>query len=230
MVAPTVDPEEVHEVLFFSGIEGELLRRVTGAASRRRLSSGESLFHAGDSITHFYYLRSGCVQLSRASRNGGEKVITLVEPGETFAEALIFEPGEGGYPVDARAVADSELFAFCTQTVRGLLRDSPDTCFQIMGVMSRRLKELVDHIEDITLHDATYRLAAYLLRQLPQDAAYARDIQLVVPKLVIASRLSIQPETFSRTLASLRREGLVDTDGAHIVLKDVEGLRRIVEA
>lgn len=102
--------------------------------------------------------------------------------------------------------------------------------FRVMTSMSARLHEPIVQIDDITLHDATYRVVTFLLTQLPAGAEHARVIQPVVQKRVIASRLSIQPETFSRLLARLRRGGLIDADGAHIVLKDVERLQRLVAA
>ena len=54
------------------------------------------------------------------------------------------------------------------------------------------------------------------------------DLQLTTPKNVIASRLSIQPETLSRTLARLTRQGLLEVHGQHIVLRDIAGLRELV--
>ena len=69
----------------------------------------------------------------------------------------------------------------------------------------------------------------FLVEQLPDGALQSSDVQLMTPKLIVASRLSIQPETFSRILKRLRSLGLIDVDGAHIVLRDVEGLRHLVE-
>lgn len=223
-----IDSAEIAEVFLFSDLEDAELQPIAAAASGRSLARGQSLFNLGDPVTHFYYVASGQVQLSRSSRRGDEKVIALIGAREVFGEALMFHPRNRGYPVDARMVQDGELIAFEISTVRALLQGSPDTCFRVMASMSARLHELVVQIDEITLHDATYRLITFLLTQLPARAEHARDIQLVVPKLVIASRLSIQPETFSRILSRLRRDGLIDADGAHIVLKDVERLKCMV--
>ena len=67
-----------------------------------------------------------------------------------------------------------------------------------------------------------------LLKQLPESGVHARDIQLMIPKQVIASRLAIQPETFSRILTRLRNDDLIEVEGPHVVLRDVEGLRTLV--
>jgi len=224
-----VDSAEVAAVFLFSALDDTMLTSIAAASSKRRLTHGDVLFNFGDPVNHFYYVVKGQVQLSRSSSSGDEKVIALIGAGETFAEALMFGQAARGYPVDARMVQDGELLAFEVSAMRSLLAESTDACFKIMASMSRRLHELIVQIDDITLHDATYRLVSFLLTQLPSGAEHARDIQLVIPKLVIASRLSIQPETFSRILARLRHDGLLDGEGAHIVLKDVERLRQIVE-
>ena len=226
----SVNLDEISDVFLFSAVNETLLEQIAATASKYRLARGEVLFKFGDEVTHFYYVQRGRVQLSRSSSSGDEKVIALIAAGETFAEALMFGPAVHGYPVDARMIEDGDLIAFALPAMRTLLRESTDACFRIMASMSKRLHDLVVQIDEITLHNATYRLVSFLLTQLPAGAEHARDIQLVVPKLVIASRLSIQPETFSRILSHLRHDGLLDGEGAHIVLKDVQRLRQIVES
>ena len=54
-------------------------------------------------------------------------------------------------------------------------------------------------------------------------------LHLVAPKNVIASRLGIQPETFSRVAARLMKDGLIRVQGQDIVLLDIEGLRARAE-
>lgn len=223
------DPSRIGQIPLFEDVGDDVRRRLADAAADVSIAAGEDLFRLGEPATHFYFVESGCVQLSRTSPGGDEKVIAVVEPGRTFGEALMFKAGDHGYPVNARAIQDTGLIAFAMPGVRAILRESAETCFAIMASMSVRLHELVIQIDEITLHNATYRLVNYLLDQLPAEAEHARDIQLAIPKLVIASRLSIQPETFSRILARLRRDGLIDAEGAHIVLKDVPGLERLVE-
>lgn len=224
-----MNPERVARIFLFADLAAPELERVARAASEQPLAAGEHLFRMGDPATHCYVVLAGCVQLSRVNPDGDEKVIAVVNPGESFGEALMFGSRTPRYPVDARAIRDAEVAAFAIPALREVLQSSTDACFRVMGSMSRRLHELVMQIDEITLHNATYRLVQYLLNQLPRGAAHAPDIQLTIPKLVIASRLSIQPETFSRILARLRRDGLIDTDGAHIVLRDVEALERLID-
>jgi CRP-like cAMP-binding protein len=134
-----------------------------------------------------------------------------------------------GYPVSAEALESSEVLVFDSRVMLGLLRDSVDSCFNLMATMSQRLRRQINEIDTLTLHNATFRLVTFLLQQIPEDVLESPEIQLTTPKNVVASRLSIQPETFSRILARLNKRGLLEVNGLNIVLRDLPGLRKLVE-
>ncbi|MCK5383886.1 MAG: Crp/Fnr family transcriptional regulator, partial [Gammaproteobacteria bacterium] len=154
---------------------------------------------------------------------GAEKVIHLITAGETFAEAITFMEGQT-YPVNASALDTCEVLAFSNHTFRTILRDSTDTCFRLMADMSRWLKRQLADIDALTLQNATLRFTNYLLRQVPAGAEHRITIDLGAPKHVIASRLSIQPESLSRILRNLQHEGHITVDGNLIIIKDISTL------
>jgi CRP-like cAMP-binding protein len=151
-----------------------------------------------------------------------------MRPCETFAEAVMFMGSQGRYPVNAEAINESRLYAFEQKVFLNLLHESNEATFGLLGSMSRRLHMLVNQIESLTLQNATYRLVAYLLEQIPRDVKTSPEVQLTTPKGVIASRLAIQPETLSRILGKLRQGGLIEVHGNHITIRDVQALRDIV--
>jgi CRP/FNR family transcriptional regulator, dissimilatory nitrate respiration regulator len=99
-----------------------------------------------------------------------------------------------------------------------------DTCFVIMGALSQRLRALIGEIDELTLHSAKGRVARWLLARCPADR---RALVLDVPKGVLASRLSIQPETFSRVAKQLVTDGVIEVQGAHVTVLDREALARV---
>lgn len=214
----------------FADMSEEHLQALLRDAREIQLRPGTDLFSHGTPAEHFYFVRDGLIKLFRLSREGDEKIIEIIRPGETFAEAVAFMGNQARYPVSAQAVSDASVIAFGQKTFLQLLRHSPEACFGMLASMSRRLHMLVNQIDSLTLQNATYRLVAYLLEQIPAGAEASPDIQLMTPKAVIASRLAIQPETLSRILARLRQGGLIDVQGAHITVRDVEALRRLVHA
>jgi CRP-like cAMP-binding protein len=105
-----------------------------------------------------------------------------------------------------------------------MLRESVDTCFMLMGDMSQRLRGLIREIDDLSLSSATCRVAGYLLtKSEPGGAAF--DLQ--IPKQTLASRLSVQPETFSRIVRQLSNQGILAIHGSRVEISDRAALRKI---
>ena len=199
-----------------SGLSTAQLERVVAQAVPIQLDEGQWLFSQGDPARRFYFVHQGQVRLFRLSPEGGEKVIEIVSPGQTFAEALMFLKAPR-YPVCAAALEPAALIGIDAGAFAAMLRESVDTCFVVMGALSRRLRGLIAEIDNLTLHNATSRVARYLLAQVPADR---QGFALEVPKGVLASRLSIQPETFSRVLRQLTRDGCVAVQGAQVTITD----------
>lgn len=219
---------ELRRAYLFADMAEEHLNALFQTAHDIHLNAGGALFRQGQPAERLFFLRDGMVKLFRLSPEGDEKIIEIMQPGQTFAEAVMFMGTHGRYPVNAEAVNESRLYAIEQKAFLNLLHESSDACFGLLASMSRRLHMLVNQIESLTLQNATYRLVAYLLEQIPRDVKTSPEVQLTTPKGVIASRLAIQPETLSRILAKLRQGGLIDVHGNHITVRDVQALRNLV--
>ncbi|NOZ38055.1 MAG: Crp/Fnr family transcriptional regulator [Gammaproteobacteria bacterium] len=215
------------DVYLFEMLNEKQMAKILQSSALINLASRETLFEAGQSAQRFYLLKSGQVKLYCISADGDEKVMEIVHPSQTFAEAIIFMH-KHVYPLSAEAINKSELISFSMQTFKEILEQSTETCFRLMAGMSRRLHARIYEINNLTLHNATYRLVVFLLDQLPSEALELSQIHLITPKSVVASRLAIQPETFSRILTRLSRTGLIEVDGNDITLLNVEGLRALL--
>lgn len=201
------------------------LERVCQHATRVVLSAEQLLFSQGDAAERFYLVLKGQIQLFRLSPGGAEKVIELVSPGQTFAEALMFLNAPR-YPVCAGALTAAELISLDARDFAQMLRESVDTCFMMLGSLSQRLRGLIGEIDNLTMHTASSRVARYLLAKIPPER---RSLRLDVRKGVLASRLSIQPETFSRVFKDLGGRGIIEVQGAQVTILDRETLLEIAE-
>jgi CRP-like cAMP-binding protein len=213
--------------LFAELDEAQLVRALEGLRLHD-LQKGQEFLQQGQPAHHFFLVRSGRIKLYRISAEGQEKVVEIVGPGQTFGESLMFADRESGYLTFAEAIEPSVVLAFNSTAFKELLRESTRTCFRLMGSMSRRLHQQINEIDQLTLHDATYRLVNYLLDRLPAGVVQSPNIFLATSKSVIASRLSIKPETFSRILTRLSREGLIEVHGNNVVLRNIPALRELI--
>ena len=216
-------PGELRRHPLFGGLDDDQLNQLIETARIIHLGEGQHLFQCQQTASEFFMVRSGTIRLYLSAPDGTEKVIHLVTAGETFAEAITFMEGQA-YPVNASAVDSCVVLAFSNQTFRAILRASTDTCFRLMADMSTWLKRQLADIDALTLQNATLRLTNYLLHQAPAGTESEVTIRLGAPKHVIASRLSIQPESFSRILRNLQREGHITTEGNLIHIKDIRTL------
>lgn len=212
----------------FAELDENQLERVLDHTRLARLDPEAHLFEQDQPATDIYLLESGRIKLSRISPEGQEKVIHLVAPGNTFAEAVLFS-GMARYPVTAIALNACRVYCIDLQTYSGILHESIDACFAVMARLSRRLHEHVAEIDRLTLHNATFRVIAYLLDQIPEDhGGPDTEIRLDIPKHVIAARVSITPETLSRTFSRLQKQGWLSVQDNLIVMHDLERLRQYI--
>jgi len=223
MQKPPITPVELRQALLFSALDDEQLGRILETARLIRLDEGQRLFECQQEAHLFFMLRSGALRLFLSTRDGNEKVIHLISPGETFAEAITFMEGQR-YPVSADALCESEVISFDNNTFRDILRESTESCFRMMADMSNWLKRQLNDIDALTLQNASLRFTNFLLQHAPPGVQNDVRVELRAPKHVIASRLSIQPESLSRILRNMQDSGLIRVEGNIILIPDIERL------
>lgn len=224
------DLQYLKDIYLFSAFDDDQLLEIAKATQRISLQGGQRLFNEGDEIRRFFYVESGQIKLYRLSADGSEKVIDLIGPKQTFAEAVVFMERREGYPVNADALMPAHLLGFDASSFLGLLKRSNESCLKLMSVMSRRLRWQLNEIERLALQDATSRFVDFIFNPGADGVANGQRIELNVPKNVLASRLSIKPETFSRILARLSAAGMIKVEKQAITLLDRDALLRQSEA
>lgn len=191
----------------------------------RDLAAGQHLFSRGDVAREFFVLLEGMVKLYRASPEGHEKIMRLVRTHMSFAESVMFM-AEPRYPVNAQAVEASRLVSIESVAYLDILRDSFEATRAVMARMTERIHARWDDIEALALQDTRYRVISYLLSLVPADARSEARFTLPSRKTLIASQLSVTPETLSRVLHALRDEHLIDIREYDVHVPDVAALRR----
>ena len=216
---------DIHSLLavlpLFSDIGGPELERLAQGCQLRRFTRGEMVFRFGEPCESFHVVVVGQVKLFVISPSGQEKVIELVSPGVSFAEALMFL----GKPcmVNAQALADTLLLTVQREVVVAELEHDSRFAMRMLAGLSRRLHGLVHDVQAYALQSGVQRVVGYLLRDQVLDDVHAdeaRTVSLPVSKATVASRLSMTPEYFSRVLRELEAAGLIAVDKRDIRILD----------
>lgn len=224
---PLEGEETLRRIDLFAPLNQEEFAAVLRRSRKRSLAPLEHLFHQGDPADWFFVALSGKIKLYRLSRDGHEKVMGLAEPGQTFAEGILFME-RPVYPVDAQAVGACVIQAFARDDFLALLEHSFDVCRRLFAQMVQRTRRHLDEIEALTIQNARYRVVHYLLRHSSDANAGKGIVELPAAKSLIASQLAVQPETLSRLLKELERRGLTKNVGNRIEVPDLAALRDLL--
>lgn len=207
------------------------LFRAAATATLARLASqvalldvprGKLLCRSGERWPGLYLVASGRVMQSVGAPRGVRKVIDLVGPGGYFGLAAAIH----GAPeiVTVETLADSALLLVPREALLDCAAEDAGLGRQLMAALSREVCGLVTDIEAMSLHSGRARVANYLLQFA--DAARARSITLPAKKSLIASRLNLTPEYFSRMLHDMIADGTIAVSGRQIAILDPGRLRQ----
>lgn len=225
----TLNSDHFHEIkqhCLFKSLPDDSVDTLSNHSGLITLKKNELLFEYGSRANLFFLIRHGQISLSQTSSDGHEKIVDIFTSRQTFGETMIFVEDEH-HLTSARAISDSEVFYFDIQAFKQQLCHSHESCCSLIMNMSKRVNDLTQEIIDISIYNAQYRLISYLMKNICKHEEYP-VVVLSSTKSQLASRLSITPETFSRVLARLKKEQLIDLQEETIVLKQYHKLKELI--
>ena len=222
----TGGPHRVMDLLshapIFRDLSRDELARIAAGTTQHPVERNRLLFQRGDPCLGFHIVVFGMVKLAVSTPAGAEKVVEILGPGRSFGEAVMFT--DKPYLVTATALAYSLLLHVSKAAINAEIDRDPLLARRMLAGLSMRLHMLVKDVEALTLHSAMQRVIGYLVMLGGDDAETAR-VTLPAQKSLVASRLNLTPEYFSRILHDLAAEGLVRIEGRDIEIVDREALR-----
>ena len=218
-------PRYLSMLPLFQEMKPPELQRLAQGSRLRQLARGDDVFHIGEPCNEFHVTVSGQIKLFAISPAGQEKIIEIIGPGNSFAEALMFT--DKPYFISAQALTDTLLLSVSKQSVLQEIETDSRFCMRMLAGLSRRLHGLVNDVQAYALHSGVERVIGYLMRDLPEDGGEAAaSVLLPVSKASIASRLSMTPEYFSKVLRELEDKGLIEVDKREIRIPEPARLSR----
>lgn len=209
----------------FCDLSKAALENIAKECTLQNLQRGDMIFRAGDDCEEFHIIVTGQAKLYVASPSGQEKIIELVGPGHSFAEAMMFL--EKPHVLNAQTLTDTTLMRISKPAVFNEIARNHHFSMQMLTGISGRLHGLLRDVEGYALHNGMRRLIGYLLRDFDENSSSRSGsitVSLPVSKATIASRLSLTPEYFSRVLHELENQRLIAIDKREIRIFDVNRL------
>ncbi|MEN6586758.1 MAG: Crp/Fnr family transcriptional regulator [Sulfuricella sp.] len=226
MTLPNSYLDKIRHIYLFDNLSDAEFKQVSEHSKLVKFATGEILYSQGDCCHQFYVVFDGVMKLFHAAPNGTERVLELIGTNQLLGEDAMFI---GQYSTHAVAIEASHVIAFDTRAFVNLLHSNPELCLRMMTLMSLRQQNLIYEIGNLTLQSAIQRITQYLIKENGSLPDLDGVVRFNANKQVIASRLGVTPETFSRIIGKLRNEGMIDCIKDSIVLKNVASLRQVAD-
>lgn len=209
----------------FAAASPDELDALAAIAAERSYARGTAVFCEGDATNGFYVVVSGRVKVYKLSPEGKEQTLHLLGPGEAVGEAAVFAGSR--FPAHAEAVEAAQLLFLPRDAFIDVLHKHPALSLGMLATLSRRLKQFTQLIEALALKEAPARFASYLMLLRRQDV-HADSVELGMAKRQLAAILGLSPESLSRVLARLVKEGVIAaTSSRTIRILEPDRLERI---
>jgi CRP-like cAMP-binding protein len=209
----------------FSRLAASLRDSLAAGSRLCRASRNEMVVHRGDRPAGMYMVVEGCIKLFLMSSTGSEKIVRLAGPGDSFCEENLL--GDQPQILAAQASCDSLILHLPRRALLEAMAIDAALARALMSRLSARMSELVAGMEQCIQRSSTQRVAHYLVEHADRGAD-GIEVRLSCDKQTVASQLNLTPETFSRVLNRLTREGFIVSHGRRaITLTDLPRLQRI---
>ena len=218
----------LRDIQLFSELSIEQLRKISSFSKIKRFTKNEIIFNENNAYVGFYVLLKGTVKVYKISSKGKESVVHIIKPLTAFADIPLFEGGN--YPVSAEALEESLALLIPKEQFLELIHNEPEISLKMLAGFAKRLKSLINQLEDISSNEVPNRLAKYLLREIKISGTENLPepfIKLSVPKSTVASYIGTITETLSRALKKLQNEKIIRVSGKKIFITDLKKLKNL---
>ncbi len=205
--------------LLFRNLDHKDQQQVILQSRRLRLGHHQVVYRQDMPAHHFFYVISGRLRLYRLDASGIDRTLDSIAPGDCFAETMVYaEPRK--YACYAEALKSSEVLMIPIRAYQEVLERKPEYAQAALHHFAMRAVSRFHDLEIMTVQNARDRLIRYLIDLLPNGAEEGGEVELPLPKCLVASRLAMQPETFSRILADLKSNGLIRVNRSRLFISD----------
>ncbi|MFA6596100.1 MAG: Crp/Fnr family transcriptional regulator [Ignavibacteriaceae bacterium] len=222
--------DTLRNIPLFSELSIEQLRKISSFSKLKSFEKRDRIFNEDECYLGFYILLKGSVKVFKLSRSGKESVLHIIRPLTAFADIPLFEGGN--YPVSAEALEESLTLFIPKEKFLELIYTEPDVSLKMLAGFAKRLKSIINQLEDISSKEVPNRLAKYLLKEVKTAGTENLPepfVKLTIPKSTIAAYIGTITETLSRSFKKLQDEGIIRVNGKKIFVKDLKGLKELAK-
>ena len=216
-----INLDSLKSLPYFSGLDESVLASIGKHVFEKKAERGETLVFEGEPAEVLYFVVAGVVKVFKTSADGKEQIYRIIRPGDSFNDVPVLAGGVN--LASAAAMSAVVLNGIQKKDLENLSKEYPQLALNIIKVLSLRVEELVELVEDFSFRRVSSRVAKILLENIGNgDTEKHRLTQQEMAAMIGTAR-----EMVGRSFKSLEEEGAIRTEHNRIIITDKEALKRI---
>lgn len=219
-------------VPIFSSLSEEEIIKIARMTGHKTFKKGEILFLEGQKLDTLFIINEGKVKISRITKEGKEQIVHILNSGDFFGELSLFSDIEN-YNLNVYAISDVKICTLMKKDMKDIIMTNPEISLKILQVITKRLKETEELVQNLASKDAETRIA-YMLLQFAEKYGVSRSnglqINLPINREGMANYIGVTRETISRKLSKFEDLGIIALEGNKVLtIRQLESLKSYIE-
>lgn len=236
MERDAVDPVNklwyLSQINLFEDLPMDDLKMIDAMAPMHTIPPGTIIVDSSEGQKNLYLLKKGRVRLFKTSEDGKQLTLGLLGKGNIFGETESISTGSEAAAVEA--LEETLVCVLSKVDFDALLLKWPAVAVKMVAILSQRLREAEELVENLAFRDVRYRVL-YLLTKLARQfgtvpatsAPGFVQLDLRLSHQDLAHMIGSTRESVSMVLGQLAREGIVITGRKHIAVDEPRALALI---
>jgi CRP-like cAMP-binding protein len=215
-----INLDSIKSMPYFSGLDDSALAAVSRHFFEKKAVRGDILALEGAPADVLYFVAAGVVKVFKTSADGKEQILHIIRPGDSFNDVPVL----GGVNLaSAAAMSTAVLNGIKKKDLEALAKEYPQIALNIVNVLSQRVGEMVELVEDLSFRNVNGRVAKILLEHIGNsDGENPRLTQQEMAAMIGTAR-----EMVGRSFRILEEEGAIRMEHNRVVITDKAALKRI---
>lgn len=209
---------------FWENLEPETKTDFLRQVQHISLSPGQFVCLEGDVCHHLPLVISGSVRVYKIAESGREITLYHLQKGDSCIMTASCIISQKVFPAFAIAETEVEAFAIPANSLRTWVTHNNIWQEYIFGLLSQRLANVIEIIEEVAFRRMDSRIASYLLNNVNSKI---KTVQITHE--AIAQELGSSREVVSRILKTFEQQELLSLSRGKIKLHNWEKLEKIAQ-
>ncbi len=213
----------------FSGLEEKSMKELNDISSMHQTKKEEPIYFESEPSKSIYFLKAGRVKITKYQKDGSEKILAIVNPGEIFGElAYLDEKERTDY---ALTLEPSLICVISKNDLENFVVKNPSLNFKLTKIFGLKMQKFSERVEDLIFKDADQRVISFILRYAEKNGKKIGDQIFIKPFLkhqYIGELTACSRQTVNYILTDLRSKNIIDFDRNKLIINNIDALKKMV--